>query len=663
MATGSNRPGKGRAATDFFGRQEDAKRAARSLVVMYVLSVITVVAMLLGPLCLIRAGVVHALRLDEYQGIALYPQVTTLCVIGGGLVALMLGVTLFRIYTLSDGGYVVMRDIGAIPIDPDTTDPYHRRLINVAQEMAIAASVPMPDLYLLQRESGINSLVAGHGPGDAALCVTRGCLDRLDRDELQGIVAHEFSHIVHGDMRLNIHLSGLFAGIFVLSTWGRALMVWGAVRKNGLFAVMGGFAMFMVGSIGYVIGRLTQAFISRSREYLADAAAIQFTRQQRGLTGALKKTLALKEGSRISEFDPTEIAHMLFGEGRKHNALLAAHPTVPARIEALGSHYDEREILRIIQAWEAPDPQTPTSSSAPAAPATVPPAGPVPAPVVTAAPVPAAGAAIPAMPAVGQVGDAALAHAARCLQSLPEAWLKAAQGDGDVTVMVLAMTVSADNRVDQLQRIEARYDRGRRMQVFALLKDGGVLPIQARMPLLALALPSLRKMDPYRLGMLQQALHEWSHADGRVDLHEYCLVHLFRMYVREITQPGARRLMGAARLFDCRVQFGLLCALVAREGGASDDRARSLWQAVMDRAIPGHGLTYTVPSAWQTTLDSQLAVLDELRPEHKKIVVSSLSAIILVDRKVTLAEAELLRLVCACIHCPLPPFIDTATIA
>lgn len=656
MTERSDRPGKGRAATDFFGRQEDARRAARRLVVLYVVSVIAVVGMLLGPLCLIKAAFVHVLGLDRIYGITPFPHVLTLCVLGSGLVALMVWVSWVRIRELRDGGWVVMRSIGAIPIDADSTDLYHRRLLNVVQEMAIAAAVPVPDLYLLQRESSINAFVAGHGPADAALCVTRGCLDRLNRDELQGIVAHEFSHIVHGDMRLNIRLTGLFAGVFFMASTGRSMMSDAAFSGIGIFTILAGSVMFLVGSLGHFLGQLTQAWISRSREYLADAAAIQYTRQQLGLAGALKKTLALGEGSFLLGFDPTEIAHMLFGRGRRQQPLLASHPTVPARIQALGMEYNEHDIAGIVKAWQEPAQRTEMGV---AAIATATPARAVTAPAAAPA---ASVAASTAIPAVGQVDDTALAHASRSLQSLPEIWISAAQSTEDAPAMILAFTLSARYGQFQFERIQAQFDAATSKRVATLFQAGGEIPRHAQLPLLILALPSLRKTHSIKLEKMRLVLMDWTREDGRIDMHEYCLLYLFRMYTREALHPAGTRIAGAARLYDCRVQFGLLCALMAQQGGIDDARARAVWQVVMDRAIPGHDVTYAAPTIWQTTLDSLLSILDELRPDHKKLVIDGLSAIVLVDRKVTLEEAELLRLVCACMHCPLPPFVNSARV-
>lgn len=659
-------PPGGRSPTDFFGRQDSAQRATRRMLLLFAVAVASVVAMLLGALALGKYAFMHVYGL-AYFGYSPWPQARTLVCVGMVIVAVMAWVSWSRIRELADGGKVVMQGIGAREIAPDTTDPVHRRLNNIVQEMAIAASVPVPDVFLLEREAGINAFAAGHGTADAAICVTRGCLEKLTRDELQGVIAHEFSHIVHGDMRLNIRLVGLLAGVVFVASTGRSLLA-GNPDGNRRGYVLGqislGLVMLCVGSIGHLAGRLVQAAVSRSREFLADAAAVQFTREQLGIVGALRKIQALAEGSQLNNVDSNEIAHMLFGEGGRWSRLLAAHPLVPTRIRALGMPYREQDIRHVSEAWQDPVQATDMDdrgvSIAGFAPATSMPA------VHARADAPAADAPRVATPSaltasIGHPGEAATAAAGSLLQAIPAALRNAAASLDDAPALVLSLAIATPSaqRVTQLQRIEQDQGTAMRTRVEALLDGAGQLAPMARLPLLQLALPRLRRLPPAQAPTLLQTMDALVRIDGGVDLYEYCLVRLVRLYLDEAARPAGAGTAGPGRLFDQRADFATLCAILAGRGNDDGIAARRAWQQAMDRVLPDHGLDYAVAPAWQTSLDPLLQRLDALRPIDKELAVEGLATVVLADGRVTIEEAELLRLICACLHCPLPPFLAT----
>ena len=663
------RPPDGRSPTDFFGRKDDARRATRRVLVLFLLAVASVVAVLVAALALGKYAFMHYFGL-AYVGYSPWPATSTMVGIAVAATVAMAWVSWVRMRELGQGGAVVMEWIGARAIDPGTIDPVHRRLINIVQEMAIASSIPPPDVYLLAHEDGINAFAAGHGTTDAAICVTCGCLEKLTRDELQGVIAHEFSHIVHGDMRLNIRLIGLLAGVMFLATTGRS-MIYGdfsSGRKDPTFYMLGqysiGFILLCVGSIGHLAGRVLQAAVSRSREFLADAAAVQFTRQQLGLVGALRKIQALSAGSALHGFDSSEVAHMLFGEGGRWSRLLATHPTVPVRIRALGMPYREQDIARIARDWQT------TVRTADADARHVSLAGFAPAMatahegnLATTRVAQTPGTATPRAltTSIGQTIETAIHTANHLLQSAPRRLLDAAASTDDAPALILSLAVGTDRawRTTQLDHIEHHLGATFRAQVDTLLDAGTRLTPKARLPLLQLALPRLRRMPHAQGQTLLQALDALIHADGRIDLYEFCLVRLVRLYLDEAAQPARARIAGPARLFDRRADFATLCAILAGRGGVDGNAARHIWQQAMDSALPDHGLAYAVPPAWQTSLDALLQRLDALRPIDKELAIEGLAIAVLADQRVTLEEAELLRLICACLHCPLPPFLAT----
>lgn len=248
----------------------------------------------------------------------------------------------YRISSLRRGGAVVARQLGGTPVHATPKEFAYQRLRNVVEEIAIASGVPVPEIFVLEDETAINAFAAGYTPADAAITVTRGCLDKLTREELQGVIAHEFSHVLNGDMRLNIRLIGVAFGILAIAVMGRVIMR-GASRsgrrKDGRLVLIG-LGLLVVGYIGVFFARLIKASISRQREFLADASAVQFTRQTEGIAGALKKIGVLASGSELKSHDGEEVAHMLFGDGVGYSALFATHPPLIQRIKRLQPGFD-----------------------------------------------------------------------------------------------------------------------------------------------------------------------------------------------------------------------------------------------------------------------------------------------------------------------------------
>ena len=252
--------------------------------------------------------------------------------------------SLYRLSQLRDGGARVAEALGGNLVTAEDMEPGRRRFYNVVEEMAIASGLPVPAVYVLEQEQGVNAFAAGMTPSDAAVAVTRGCIEQLDRDELQGVVAHEFSHILHGDMRLNSILMGYLFGILAVGMVGRSVLRSGGRRglrssrnRGGGVLVLAGLGLFIVGSAGVMIGRIIQAAVCRQREFLADASAVQFSRQSDGLAGALKKIASGAGMSFLTAGRAEEVSHMLIAPGRQFFAgLFATHPPIEARLEALG---------------------------------------------------------------------------------------------------------------------------------------------------------------------------------------------------------------------------------------------------------------------------------------------------------------------------------------
>jgi len=278
---------------DFFGHQERARRHTSWLVALYALAVgcIIVAVYLVFAVALAANG-------DGDTPSSLWDP-TLFAGVAVAISALVFAGSFFKTMQLSKGGSVVATSLGGRLVAPNTRNGDERKLLNVVEEMALAAGIAVPQVYLLDGESGINAFAAGFSPRDAVIGVTRGCVETLTRDELQGVIAHEFSHIVNGDMRLNIRLMGILFGILMLTIVGRVLLRTayfsgggssrGGKKQGGNPLPFIGLALMIIGYIGVFFANLIKSAISRQREYFSDASAVQYTRNPSGISGALKK--------------------------------------------------------------------------------------------------------------------------------------------------------------------------------------------------------------------------------------------------------------------------------------------------------------------------------------------------------------------------------------
>ena len=322
---------------DFFQHQETARRKTGLLIVYFIAAVVLIVLLVYS----IAVGVIllagpregppgHSVLALWDPGLFAMVSLGTLALIGGG--------SLYRIASLAGGGHSVAEMMGGRPLSHQTTDPDERKILNVVEEMAIASGTPVPPVYLLEHEDGINAFAAGYTPGDAVIGVTRGCIQNLTRDELQGVIAHEFSHILNGDMRLNLRLIGVLYGILLISMTGWIIFrstanaySYDDRRDDDRRGVnpwpLVGLALYVLGYVGVFFGNLIKAAVSRQREFLADASAVQFTRNPDGIAGALKKIGALAEGSRVRAPEAQEASHLFFGDAVGH--FLGSSPPIP----------------------------------------------------------------------------------------------------------------------------------------------------------------------------------------------------------------------------------------------------------------------------------------------------------------------------------------------
>ncbi|MET0536020.1 MAG: M48 family metallopeptidase [Steroidobacter sp.] len=636
---------------NFFERQEATRRTSRLLVILFATAVLSVVAAVNIVVFFVFATAMernagYAPRFTEWA--AAYPGTilfTTLAVVG------VLGLaSLYKTVKLCGGGGVVARSLGGVRISPDTTDPQQRRLLNVVEEMAIASGVPMPEVYLLEHENGINAFAAGHNPANAAIGVTRGTLITLNRAELQGVIAHEFSHILNGDMRLNVRLMGLLFGLLVIALIGRTVLrltSGGRDSKKAMPIVVIALAVLVIGYVGLFFGRLIQAAISRNREALADASAVQFTRDPTGLRGALVKIGALSYGSKIGNPEVEEVAHMLFAPGMSR--MFATHPALEDRLKAIDPRFDPKEFdaartKLFAAAEEAKAEAVPKQTSAER--------------LESIINIPGAGAAVAGL--VGNPGTVHMQVAREIRKSLPEAIVLAGRHPDSARALLLALALdpNSDARERQKQFIARQIGDTLASGVTQLQTAIDALEPEQRMPALFGAFPALRQLTREERLQLISCLNGMLQREGRVSLQSYVLRKLAQVHLSDDLNPSARTRQLSLNVVQNDIQ--VLFSVLAQHGHADAVSARRAYEVGVHHLLPRARPEFAASENWAQPLDVALSRLDQLAPIVKEQLVEAMVKTVTHDQQLTLGEAELLRTVCATLHCPLPPLVGAA---
>lgn len=624
---------------NFFEQQAQARRSSTRLFVLFAMAV-------LGIVLAIDLAVAFVVGPD--LGVLAFTTLATLAVIGLG--------SMYRLASLRGGGDVVALQLGGTPVPQDSTDPSLRRLRNVVEEISIASGVPVPGLYVLENEAAINAFAAGYSTSDAAVAVTRGALERLNRDELQGVIAHEFSHVLNGDMRLNIRLMGVLFGILMISLIGRKVLYLGGGRSRNAAAVMvAALVALAVGSIGMFFARMIKASVSRSRERLADASAVQFTRQTAGLAGALKKIAGLPDGARLSDkADAEEASHMLFGDGVGFSGLFATHPPILERIQALEPGFRSEQLERMRSQWALAPPSGLQEDRMMGL-------------DVHAGVLPARDGQFDVTPPMvsAQVGSPAADDYRRAdaiAHAMPEALRTLARSREAVLPLVLALLLDGDATIRGHQRAEIAARLGDAVAQGALALHGGELvalhPMQ-RLPLAAIAFPVLRRRPRPELEAFLDTVHAVVHCDGRVSLFEYCMARLLEVQLRESLDPRRHARFGRRKPGSVRQEFATLLAVVAQAGSPGDPAAaQRAYLAGLQRVLPRDHVAYAPPAAGVLALDEVWPALDALEPLAKQVMVEAVTAAASHDGRISVAESELLRTICGVLHCPLPPGLE-----
>jgi len=662
---------------DFFQQQENARRHTKWLVIYFVMAVAAMIVVIYLVSLLIFAGVQasHSRHNRYYDAdespthgqLQLWNPQLFLGVTGGVLAVIIIG-SVSKTMELASGGSAVAAMFGGRLINPSTTDLDERKLLNVVEEMSIASGVPMPQVFVLDNEEAINAFAAGHTTSDCAITVTRGCMKMLSRDELQGVIGHEFSHILNGDMRLNIRLIGIIFGIICLTVIGRILLQTGGGsrrEKNALPLI--GIALLVIGSLGVFFGRLIQAAVSRQREFLADASSVQFTRNPLGLSGALQKIGRWSFGSKLESPHAEQTSHMFFGNGISEPlfGLLATHPPIPDRIRAIDPTWDgkfppiKQELIPVIEhaavsemeaeRGKMPDVIGGLFAGAILAQSTQErPAAEVPSNTI--------------MTNVGQVTTAHLTYAAELRDSIPQKIRESAREPLGAVALVYGLLMGEDGpaREAVLAQFAAKVAQPVYDETVRLLPQVSEIAARAKLALANLALPGLRQLSAPQIGEFNETIQFLIESDNQVDLFEYCLQKMVRRHL--VSQFGTAEksvvqfYSSKPLLPDCTV----LLSAIAHAGQENDgDAEKAFNHGSPFLRVPG-GLITMLPSAacGLEQIDAALNRLAQAAPQIKKNVLEACAQTVAADGVVQEAEAELLRAVADTLDCPIPPFLQ-----
>lgn len=642
-------------ATDFFERQAAARRSTAWLVGMFAAATLALAATT-GAI----AWLALAAGAEKNPALASGPLQwqLPLGVATATLTLVLLG-SLFKIVVLrAGGGAGVAEGLGGARLYPDSGDAASRKVLNIVEEMAIASGTPTPPVFLL-KQKGINAFAAGYSPSDAVIGVTEGAVESLSRDELQGVIAHEFSHILNGDMRMSIRLIGVLHGILLLGLIGQMILRtvfhsgagYDSRRSgsdgsgkggSGVLAVLAiAVALIVIGSVGSLIGGLIKAAVSRQREYLADASAVQFTRNPGGIAGALKRIGGAPRASRVSHPRAAELSHMYFTQGiwEGFSGLMATHPPLVKRILAIEPTWDGTWAEPVGVAY--PDAVAQASAFASGA--------------------PIAGLAQAVDDAVEQVGEPTQAHrqyAAELIAALPEAVVASAREPYGARAVLYGLLLDEDRAVRQKQYDTLREiaEPGPVKLMLELLPDLDGLDKRARLPLVDLAMPALAAMSHPQYQRFSRAFRALVAADERLSLFEWTLSQVLLRHLRPKYESVRSPLVVSYSLAKKREACEVVLSAIASSGheeGLADEAflaASKLLPEIHLELLPRErcGLD---------RLRDALAELVTVSAKHRGRLVDAAAEAICADGKVSIAEAELLRGISDLLDCPMPPLL------
>jgi Zn-dependent protease with chaperone function len=606
---------------NFFERQDRSRKQTKRLVVLFGLAVASVIVSIYFAVKFFFLGIELHTNSPAIVHFSYWDPLHFAYVAGGTLLVIAIG-SLYKTAVLRKGGSAVAEMMGGTPLRPGAKSPEEQKVRNVVEEMAIASGLPVPEIFILENEPGINAFAAGFTPSDAAIGLTKGTITKLNRDELQGVVGHEFSHILNGDMRLNIRLMGILYGILLIAQIGY-WMLRGGGRSRGKGAgsiALVAFALLVIGYIGVFFGRLIQAAVCRQREFLADASSVQFTRNPAGIAGALKKIARDEVGSTIDDHHANEISHMTFGSSfRSHFfGLLATHPPIEERIRTLDPSFKEH----FTEPAEAPATRQFETAQL--------------------------------LSSIGAPTTAHLAGAARQIHRTPASLAEAVRTPLAAKSLVYALLLSDSGESPQAETLLSKKDPEAYDRTLKLRADLSAWEGHDRLSLVNLALPALRHLSVRDLATFRETIKGLVQADGKVTLFEFALVKMLGTHLRAEGEKPAQGKVLFRSLEPLTSDAIVLLSLLAHSGGEDPAAKGKAFADGLGRLTRNPSPILPKESCDVGSLHRSLDRLSSAAPLLKKEILDACAATVSSDGKVTRDEAELLRAVADTLGTPIP---------
>ncbi|CAI2343523.1 M48 family metallopeptidase [Vibrio parahaemolyticus] len=611
---------------DFFHHQDTARQRTGLLVMLFTLAVLAIT----GLVSVISIGIYFYFTGEPFTT----QSIISYCLLSFVGVLLVVSISSFiRLSELNaNGGRGVAESIGGKLISTDTSNAKHRQLLNVVEEMSIASGIPVPPVYVMTEEHGINAFAAGMSIDDAVIGVTQGALDAFSRDELQGVIAHEFSHILNGDMRLNTRLIGALFGITCIAHFGHLILdnsnstrhvSRSSSDSNKGFAVIILIAIvcLVLGWLGTLFGNMIKAAISRQREFLADASAVQFTRNDQGIAGALKKIGSNVQGSTLNTKASDEMSHMMFGQSKLSgfSGLFATHPPLDERIRRIEPNWDGIYAQHSHAQSTAFDNEQVSGFA-------------------VGGGSPASQSASPSEQ-LSETGQ-------QLISQLPPELVDIAREPYSARFIAFALIFDGSD----IQREMIKSYVPLASQSTLLLWLDYDLPLHLRFPLLELALPALKSLSEAQKISLCKVLRELSETDNQYSLAEWCVINLLEKQL--LASFGFIKQHKTLKQLEESV-FWLLRELAWVSHSQADKAQRAYHCALAHLGFPEVKLE-PANSNWHLSR-AALELLLQLKPKDRRMFVKACRIAIESDGEITVAEGELYRVIACFLEVPEPP--------
>ncbi|MBU2709098.1 M48 family metalloprotease [Zooshikella marina] len=639
---------------NFFQWQRDAKRKTQRLLL---LMFITIILLSIGIYFLIFfvfwfAADTQLMHVQGGMPWFFSWEFYLLCLV---VVAAVIAVgSMTKLHKLSAGGFTVAESLGGRLVTANTEDFYEKRLLNVVEEMAIASGCGVPDVYLLENERGINAFAAGYELDDAIIGVTKGCIHNLTRDELEGVIAHEFSHIIHGDMRLNIRLIGVVFGITMISEFGEHLL-YARDDRNRSWLLGGG--LLLLGFMGMLAASWIKSSICRTREYLADASALQYTRNPDGISNALKRIGGSQVGTLLNAQRASEVTHMTFGRctSRFATETFASHPPLEDRIRKLEPKWDGTFLSPLKTMTDQPETETSPSESVLAVNDTV---------------MLAVSKQQPTLPfkdkaqfkqtvmQVGVIKQDHLAYAKTLLKSPPMPVITAIHDPLQVHLVMMALLFDQDEdeQIKQLAIITKAYsDNTTAVAVQQMATYLVSFSSQDLLALLEIAKPVLKLMSLMQRTQLNNCLFALAKADGKLCLFEWALLAMVKHYDNKWSETyRAGSLKKSVDLAMVAEDIQIIIAAICQISQMPKPQQLTCFAAAMQQL----SLQGEIPSTLSFgRLYKALQQCTQLKLDDKESLIETCSDCIAFDQSVILSEVQLMRVIAVILECPIPPVV------